>query len=60
MLPGPVLQVVQTTCFNFTKQLYSMVSNHVLFGKKLDNLDANADDPSDKNAPINRLLSTIL
>jgi hypothetical protein len=31
-LPGPGDQVVQTTCFNFTDQLYSLVSDRALFG----------------------------
>jgi hypothetical protein len=46
-LPGPRDQVVQTTCFNFTNQLYSLVSDRALFGN-LDNLDVNVDDPYGK------------
>jgi hypothetical protein len=34
--PGPGDQVVETTCFNFTNQLYSLVSDGALFGN-LDN-----------------------
>jgi hypothetical protein len=45
MPPGPVEQVVQTSCFNFTNQLYSLVSDQALFGK-LDNFDGNADTNS--------------
>ena len=57
MLPGPLNQVVQTTCFNFTTQLYSLVSDRVLFGQ-LDNLDVNPDDPFGKYVSPNGLLST--
>jgi hypothetical protein len=42
-LPGPLDQVVQTTCFNFTNQLYSLVSDCALFGN-LDNLNVDGDD----------------
>jgi hypothetical protein len=50
---------MDTTCFNFTDQLYWLVaSDGVLFGK-LDNLDVNDDDPPLRNYfPINGLLST--
>jgi hypothetical protein len=57
-LPGPGDQVVQTTCFNFTNQLYSLVSDRALFGN-LDNLDVNVDDPFGKYVPPNGLLSTV-
>jgi hypothetical protein len=51
MLPGPVDQVMQTTCFNFTNQLYSLVSGDpALFGK--------LDNPFGKYVPPNGLLST--
>ena len=56
-LPGPVPQVVQTTCFNFTNQLYSLVSDRALFGN-LDNLDVNLDNPFGKYVPPTGLLST--
>ena len=57
-LPGPGDQVVQTTCFNLTNQLYSLVSCRALSGN-LDNLDVNVDDPFGKDVPPNGLLSTI-
>jgi hypothetical protein len=57
-LPGPQDQVVQTTCFNFTNQLHSLVSDPALFGN-LDNLDINVDDPYGKYVPPNGLLSTV-
>jgi hypothetical protein len=57
-LPGPVIQVVQTTCFNFSQQLYSnLVADHALFGK-LHNLDVNINEPFGKFVPTNGLLST--
>jgi hypothetical protein len=49
---------VQTACFNFTNQLYSLVSDRALFGN-LDNLDVNIDDPYGKYVPPNGLLSTV-
>jgi hypothetical protein len=55
MLPGPVEQIVQTTCFNFTDQLYLLVSDQVLFGK-LDSLDVKADDLFDKYVPTKGIL----
>ncbi len=57
-LPGPGDQVVQTTCFNFTNQLYSLVSDRALFGN-LDKLDVNVDDPFGKYVPSSGLLSTV-
>ena len=57
-LPGPGDQGVQTTCFNFTNQLYSLVLDRALFGN-LDNLDVNVDDPYGKYVPPNGLLSTV-
>ncbi len=57
LLPGPAPQVVQTTCFNFTKQLHSLVSDQALFGQ-LANLDVNANDPFGKYEATNGLLST--
>jgi hypothetical protein len=57
-LPGPGDQVVQTTYFEFTNQLYSLVSDRALFGN-LDNLDVNVDNPFGKYVPPNGLLSTI-
>jgi hypothetical protein len=57
-LPGPFPQVVQTTTFNFTNQLFTLISDQVLFGN-LDNLDVNVDDPFGKYVPPNGLLSTI-
>ena len=56
-LPGPLDQVVQTTCFNFTNQLYSLVSDLALFGD-LNNLDVNINDPFGKYVSIDGLLST--
>jgi hypothetical protein len=43
-LPGPFPQAVQTTTFNSTNQLFTFISDQVLFGN-LDNLDVNVDDP---------------
>jgi hypothetical protein len=40
LLPGPLQQVVQTTYFNFTNQLFTLVSDQALFCN-LDNLDVN-------------------
>jgi hypothetical protein len=57
-LPGPLPQVVQTTTFNFTNQLFTLISDQVLFGN-LDNLDVNVDGPFSKYVPPNRLLSTV-
>jgi hypothetical protein len=57
-LPGPGDQVVQTTCFNFTNQLYSLVSDRALFGN-LDSLDVNLEDPYGKYVLPNGLLSTV-
>ncbi len=57
-LPGPFPQVVQTTTFNFTNQLFTLISDQVLFGN-LDNLDVNVDDPFGKYVPPNGLLSTV-
>ena len=56
-LPGPVQQVVQTTCFNFTNQLFTLVSDIALFGN-LDNLDVNLDNPFGKYVSPNGILST--
>ena len=56
-LPGPVIQVVQTTCFNFSQQLYNLVADRALFGT-LHNLDVNFNDPFGKYVPSNGLLST--
>jgi hypothetical protein len=57
-LPAPLQQVVQTTTFNFTNQLFMLVSDQALFGN-LDNLDVNVDNPFGKHVPPNRLLSTV-
>jgi hypothetical protein len=54
-LPGPFPQVVQTTTFNFTNQLFTLISDQVLFGN-LDNLDVNVDNPFGKYVPPNGLL----
>jgi hypothetical protein len=58
LLPGPLHQVVQTTTFNFTNQLFSLVSDQALFGN-LDNLDVNDDNPFGKYVSPNGLLSTV-
>jgi hypothetical protein len=58
MLPGRADQVVETTCFNFTQQLKTLVSDKALFGT-LENLDVNADDRFGKYVSPNGLLSTI-
>jgi hypothetical protein len=58
LLLGPFPQVVQTTTFNFTNQLFTLISDQVLFGN-LDNLDVNVDDPFGKYVPPNGLLSTV-
>jgi hypothetical protein len=60
MLPGPVEQVMQTTCFNFTNQLHLLASDQSLFATNLDNLNVNhADVPFGKYVPPKSgLLST--
>lgn len=50
-LPVPLQQVVQTTTFDFTTQLYSLVLDQALFGT-LDNLDVNVDDPFVHHLPL--------
>jgi hypothetical protein len=57
-LPGPFPQVVQTITFNFTNQLFTLISDQVLFGN-LDNLNVNVDDPFGKYVPPNGLVSTV-
>ena len=57
-LSGPLQQVVHTTTFNFTTQLYSLVSDQASFGT-LKNLDVNVDDPFGKYVPPDGLLSTV-
>jgi hypothetical protein len=57
-LPGPLHQVVQTTTFNFTNQLFTLVSDQALFGN-LDNLDVTVGNPFGKYVPPNGLLSTV-
>jgi hypothetical protein len=57
-LPGPFPQVVQTTTFNFTNQLFTLISYQVLFGN-LDNLDVNVDDQFGKHVSPDGLLSTV-
>jgi hypothetical protein len=49
---------VQTTVFNFTNQLFTLVSDQALFGN-LDNLDVTVDDLFAKYVPPNGLLSTV-
>jgi hypothetical protein len=58
LLPGPLHQVVQMTTFNFTNQLFTLVSDQALFGN-LDNLDVNDDNPFGKYVSPNGLLSTV-
>ena len=57
-LPGPGDQTVETTCFNFTDQLLSLVSDRALFGN-LENLDVNNEDRFGKYINATGLLSTI-
>jgi hypothetical protein len=57
-LPGPFPQVVQTTTFNFTNQLFTLISDQVLF-RNLDSLDVNVDNPFGKFVQPNGLLSTV-
>jgi hypothetical protein len=54
----PFPQVVQTTAFNSTNQLFTLISDQNLFGN-LNNLDVNVDDPFGKYVPPNGLLSTV-
>ena len=49
---------MQITCFNFTNQLYSLVSDRALFGN-MDNLDVSVDDPFGKYVPPSGLLSSV-
>mgnify|MGYP000134667276 CR=1 FL=1 len=50
VLPGPAMEAIQVTWFNFTNQLHALVSDPTLFGN-LDYLDVNLADPFAKYAP---------
>ena len=58
LLPGPALQTIQVTRFNFTNQLHALLSDPALVGN-LDNLDVNRDDPFAKYVPPSGRLSTV-
>jgi hypothetical protein len=50
LLPGAVMQTIQVTWFNFTNQLYALVSdNALLLCGNLDNLGVNLVDPFAKH-----------
>jgi hypothetical protein len=44
VLPGPAMEAIQVTRFNFTNQLHALLSDPALVGN-LDNLDVNPADP---------------
>jgi hypothetical protein len=58
LLPGPVLQAIQVTRFNFTNQLHALLTDPALVGN-LNNLDVNRDDPFAKYVPPSGRLSTV-
>jgi hypothetical protein len=49
-IPGPVMQAIQVTQFNFTNQLHALLSDQALVGN-LDYLDVNLVDHFAKYAP---------
>jgi hypothetical protein len=58
VLPGPAMEAIQVTRFNFTNQLHALLSDPALVGD-LDNLDVNPADPFAKYAPPSGRLSTV-
>jgi hypothetical protein len=58
VLPGPVIEAIQVTPFNFTNQLHALLSDPALVDN-LDNLDVNPADPFAKYASPSRRLSTV-
>jgi hypothetical protein len=58
VLPGPEIQAIQVTRFNFANQLHTLLTDYALCGN-LDNLDVNLVDPFAKHAPPSGWLSTI-
>jgi hypothetical protein len=57
-LPGPSMQTISVTRFNFTNQLHALVSNPALCGN-LDSLDVNVDDPFAKYVSPSGRLSAV-
>jgi hypothetical protein len=58
VLPGPAMEAIQVTRFNFTNQLHALLSDPALVGN-LDNLDVKPVDPFAKYAPPSGRLSTV-
>ncbi len=58
LLPGPALQTIHVTRFNFTNQLHALLADPALVGN-LDNLDVNRDDPFAKYVPPSGRLSAV-
>ena len=58
VLPGPSMQAIQVTRFNFTNQLHSLLSDNALCGN-LENLDVNPLDPFAKYVSPSGRLSTV-
>jgi hypothetical protein len=57
VLPGPIMQAIQVTWFNFTNQLHALLSDYALCGN-LKNLEVNLVAPFAKYAPPSGQLST--
>jgi hypothetical protein len=56
VLPGPAMEAILVTRFNFTNQLHAIVLTDPALVGNLDNLDANPADPSAKyTSPSGRL-----
>jgi hypothetical protein len=58
VLPGPAMQVLQVTRFNFTNQLHALLTDYALCGN-LENLEVNLVDPFGKYAPPPGRLLTV-
>ena len=58
VLPGPAMQAIQVTRFNFTNQLHSLLSDNALCGN-LNNLDVNPMDPFAKYVSQSGRLSAV-
>ena len=58
VLPGPAMQAIQVTRFNFTNQLHSLLSDNALCGN-LNNLDVNPMDPFAKYVSQSGQLSAV-
>jgi hypothetical protein len=58
VLPGPAMEAIQVTPFNFTNQLHALLSDPALVGN-LDKLDVNPADPFAKSAPPSGRLLTV-